>query len=256
MSKFQQNVNTSTAASFTTQQQATKALATRVTSEALASLFKDSVLRVTYFDQMTHDNAIEILVNAADTAKVPNIPRFLNYYGCKVADTNTIALFYGVDESCVVRACKYWQSELQGDGLLSLTRGEVHRASKELELELDLAYGKLDAVTYLLPPRAIAKLAFVLPGTAVAQAVLLACNIGFAVLAAKEIVLPENDTIPGTRLSPTEIAKYTAHAKVLGRYAYVTHFGDKVSQQTWERLFNYKGSYPPPHGIGTVKVSD
>ena len=169
MSKFQQNVNTSTAASFTTQQRVTQT----ATEAALARLFKDSVLRVTYFDQMTHDSAIEVLINADDLAKTPS-PRFRNYYGCKVADTNTIALFYGVSEDCVVRACKYWQSELITDGLLCLTRGEVHKASQELEI--DLAYGKLDAITYLLPPRAIVKLAFVLPGTAVAQAGWINCR--------------------------------------------------------------------------------
>jgi hypothetical protein len=250
MSKFQQKVNTSIVRNLTTVRQAK----TTATAEALASLFKDSVLRITYFDQMTHDDAAEVLLNATDTVKAVILPRFLNYYGCNVADTNTIALFYGVDELCVVRACKYWQSELITDGLLCLTRGEAHKASTELEL--NLAHGKLDAVTYLLPPRAIAKLAFVLPGTALVQAVLSACNESFTALDADSIVLPENDTIPGDRISPKQIARYTAEAKVLRRYAYVGHFGDKVSQQTWERLFNYKGSYPPPHGIGTVKVCD
>jgi hypothetical protein len=96
----------------------------------------------------------------------------------------------------------------------------------------------------------------VLPATKLVQAVISACNKSFAVLDVSDITLPGNDIISGTRLSPIEIAKYTSHAKVLRRYAYVGHFGDRVSRQTWERLFNYKGSYPPPHGIGTVKVSD
>jgi hypothetical protein len=246
MSKFQQKVNTSVVRSFTT----AKALAARVTSVALASLFNDSALRVTYFDQVKHDDAIEILAFVAIDVQ----PQLFNYYGCKVAATNTVAMFYGVDEDCVTRACKYRQTELQGDGLLSLTRGEVQRASQELKI--DLSYGKLDAVTYLLPPRAIAKLAFVLPATQVVQDVIRELDTRFELTDADAITLPENDTINGDRISPRQIARYTAQAKVLRRYAYVGHFGDRVSRQTWERLFNYKGSYPPPHGIGFVKVSD
>jgi len=222
MSNFRQKVNTSIAANLVVQQQANK----KYTAGILNRLFNDSVMRITYFDQMTHNNAAEVLMNASVVQETIILPRFINYYGCKVADTNLIALYYSVDEDCVVRACKYWQTELQTDGLLSLTRGEVHKTSKETDL--DLAYAALDTVTYLLPPpRAIAKLAFVLPATVLVQAVIRECDKWFELVEADAITLPENNIISGTRLSPMQIAKYTAQAKVLRRYAYVGHFGDR-----------------------------
>jgi len=195
MSIYSQKVNTSTVRDFTTRRQAKKSHL----ADALASLFNDSALRVTYFDQMTHDDAVEVLMSSTVETKATKFPNFLNYYGCKVADPNTIALYEGCDERCVVRACKYC-SELMTDGLLCLTRGEVMKARNELDIDLD--YAKLDAVTYLLPPRAIAKLAFVLPATVVVRAVVLGCDQSFEAVKASEITLPDNDIINGSRLSP------------------------------------------------------
>ncbi|MEG4989042.1 hypothetical protein QUB08_25300 [Microcoleus sp. BR0-C5] len=136
--------------------------------------------------------------------------------------------------------------------MLVLTRNDVRRASAEV----DLAYENIPNTTYLLPPRAIAKMALVLPAASVVQAVLRSLNDEFPMIEAATLKLPHNDIVRGTRISSAQISRYTAQAKIVGKYAYIQHFGDKVSHQTWERLLNYQGAFPPPCGIGVVKVDD
>ncbi|MEG4989041.1 hypothetical protein QUB08_25295 [Microcoleus sp. BR0-C5] len=105
MTQFSHKVNSLNAAKAT----ADKEQSSVTTAKVLNQLFIDSRLRVTYFDQITHDDAVDILCSAPtnNAGVTETIDNLLSYYGCKVATTAWVASFYGVTEEQISRACKY-----------------------------------------------------------------------------------------------------------------------------------------------------
>jgi hypothetical protein len=103
----------------------------------------------------------------------------------------------------------------------------------------------------LLPLRAVLKLALFLPASPVVQLTLK--ELFKAIDWQGMIQSFTNDIIRGTRISPSRMKAYKERAKLLNRYAFVHHFGEQTCKETWERLFAYKGEFPPPLGLGVIR---
>ncbi len=216
-------------------------------------LFNSEVARIYAFDLISHGTAADILetrpIETAGDSPPTIFDSTQQYYSQAVALPSQAALFYGVPSlvvDAVILSCK---DELREDGMLALRDNARWDAIKHLGVEPP------GSEFILLPPRAVLKLALFLPATpAVVATVDALWDYIFGQNGDKSTAEDWQRTSDrrrlrcGKRIANSKMVANQQKAKELGLLAYVHHFGNHLSGNTWVRLFAYKGEFPPPRG--------
>lgn len=155
--------------------------------------------------------------------------------------------FYGVEPKTTDRLIRYFGPQLRQDGMFWCP--ETHLA--DAEPVLGLCWIGKPSLNFLLPPRAILKLACWMPATQ-NTVWALTCIDGMARSAYEPLPHPvkmsQNYRSTKERLAPKDKFELVAEAKDKGVYAYAKHFGDWDSGVTYRRLLTYHergGQFPP-----------
>jgi len=173
--------------------------------------------------------------------------QWLHYYQAPVILPEQVDAFYGVEPKTTDRLIRYFDSQLREDGMFWCP--ETHLA--DAEPVLGLCWIGKPSLNFLLPPRAVLKLACWMPATDYVIWTLSA--IGLIAKKAYE-PLPEpmrmsqNYRAPKEQLAAKDRAVLVQEAKDKGVYAYTKHFGNWDSGVTYRRLLTHHergGQFPP-----------
>jgi hypothetical protein len=195
------------------------------------------------FDGISHSRAFSIL----DIGVKRGI-QWLHYYQAPVLLPEQCDAFYGVEPKTTDRLIRNFDSQLKVDGMFWCP--ETHLA--DAEPVLGLCWIGKPSLNFLLPPRAVLKLACWMPATDYTIWTLSAIA-----LAAKKTYQPLTAPVKMSqhyqarekrgRVSKDRVA-LIQEAKDKGIYAYIKHFGDGDSGVTYKRLlahYERGGQFPP-----------
>ena len=193
------------------------------------------------FDGICHSEAFLILDIGVKFA------HWLHYYQAPVLLPEQCDALYGVEPKTTDRLIRYFDPQLRGDGMFWCP--ETHLA--DAEPVLGLCWIGKPSLNFLLPPRAVLKLACWMPATDYTI-----WALGAISLTAKKAYEPLADTVRMSqnyrstkeRLAPKDRFELVAEAKDKGIYAYAKHFGDWNSGVTYKRLlahYSRGGQFPP-----------
>ncbi|MEG4964474.1 MULTISPECIES: hypothetical protein [unclassified Microcoleus] len=192
------------------------------------------------FDGISHTVAIQTL----NTVKSV---QWLHYYQAPVLLPEQVDAFYGVEPKTTDRLIRYFDPQLREDGMFWCP--ETHLI--DAEPVLGLCWIGKPSLNFLLPPRAVLKLACWMPAT---QVTIWALG-GVDVIANKAYEpLPEpmkmsqHYQTTKERLAPKDKNFLVREAKDKGVYAYARHFGNWDSGATYKRLLVHHergGQFPP-----------
>jgi hypothetical protein len=195
------------------------------------------------FDGISHSQAFNILDIGVKCVRA----QWLHYYQAPVLLPEQCDTFYGVEPKTTDRLIRYFDSQLRHDGMFWCP--ETHLA--DAEPVLGLCWIGKPSLNFLLPPRAVLKLACWMPATDYTIWTLSAIG-----LTASKTYQPLPDPVRMSqnyrsvkeRLAPKDKFELVAEAKDKGVYAYAKHFGDWDSGVTWRRLLTHYergGQFPP-----------
>ena len=181
------------------------------------------------FDGISHSTAF----NALDIG-VKSV-QWLHYYQAPVLLPEQCDALYGVEPKTTDRLIRYFDSQLRQDGMFWCP--ETHLA--DAEPVLGLCWIGKPSLNFLLPPRAVLKLACWMPATQNTIRALWAVE-----RIAKKYCEPLPDPVRMTqhyrvverRTAPKDRAVLIQVAKHKGIYAYAKHFGNWDSGVTYQRL--------------------
>jgi hypothetical protein len=206
--------------------------------DALLALrwYRDAV-----FDGISHSVAFGALDIGVKSAQ------WLHYYQAPVLLPEQCDTFYGVEPKTTDRLIRYFDPQLRQDGMFWCP--ETHLADAEPVLEL-CWIGK-PSLNFLLPPRAVLKLACWMPATDYTIWTLSA--IGSIAEKAYEplpdpVKMTQHHRSVKDRLASKDRVELVAEAKDKGIYAYTKHFGNWDSGVTYRRLLTHHergGQFPP-----------
>ena len=193
------------------------------------------------FDGISHSQALAMLDIGVKCAQ------WLHYYQAPVLLPEQCDAFYGVEPKTTDRLIRYFDPQLRQDGMFWCP--ETHLA--DAEPILGLCWTGKPSLNFLLPPRAVLKLACWMPATDYTI-----WTLGALGLAAKKAYqpLPEPAKVSMSyqavknRLAPKNRFELVAQAKEKGIYAYTKHFGNWDSGVAWKRLLTHHergGQFPP-----------
>jgi hypothetical protein len=231
------------------------------------SLFNLQLARIYAFDLISHGTAADILETRPIETAGDSPPAIFDgtrqYYSQAVVLPHQAAAFYGVPETAINAVIVSNKDELREDGMLALQGNAYWDAVKHLGVRPP------GSEFILLPPRAVLKLALFLPATPAVVATVDALWDFILGLGGDKSTAEDWQRTSdrrrlrcGKRIANSKMVANQQKAKELGLLAYVHHFGHHLSGNTWTRLFDYKGEFPPPRGdlwvsrIATVKKSD
>jgi len=192
------------------------------------------------FDGISHNQAAEILYPIKPT-------QWLHYYRSLVQLPEHCDAFYGVEPKTTDRLIRYFDSQLRQDGMFWCP--ETHLA--DAEPVLGLCWIGKPSLNFLLPPRAVLKLACWMPATN---------NTIWALDAIERVTKKAYQPLPDPvkmtqnfralerRLAAKNRAVLVQEAQDKGIYAYAKHFGDWDSGVTYKRLLAHHergGQFPP-----------
>jgi hypothetical protein len=193
------------------------------------------------FDGISHSQAFNVLDIGIKSVQ------WLYYYQAPVLLPEQCDNFYGVEPKTTDRLIRNFDPQLRQDGMFWCP--ETHLA--DAEPVLGLCWIGKPSLNFLLPPRAVLKLACWMPAT---QATIGALN-GVDTIASKAyeplpdlLRMTQNYRSTKERLAPKDRVELVAEAKNKGIYAYTKHFGDWYAGVTYKRLLtNYErgGQFPP-----------
>jgi hypothetical protein len=200
--------------------------------------FRDAV-----FDGISHSQAFNVLY--IDVKSV----QWLHYYQAPVLLPEQCDALYGVEPKTTDRLIRNFDSQLRQDGMFWCP--ETHLA--DAEPVLGLCWIGKPSLNFLLPPRAVLKLACWMPAT---QATICALEWPQYDRFQKKAYQPLPDPVRMTqnyrstkeRLAPKDRFELVAETKDKGVYAYAKHFGDWNSGVTYKRLLEHYergGQFPP-----------
>ena len=193
------------------------------------------------FNGISHSQAFNALDIGVQSAQ------WLHYYQAPVLLPEQCDVLYGVEPKTTDRLIRYFDPQLRQDGMFWCP--ETHLA--DAEPVLGLCWIGKPSLNFLLPPRAVLKLACWMPATGYTIRTLNA--IGIAASKAYEPLLDpvrmsQNYRSTKERLAPKDKLELVAKAKDEGVYAYAKHFGDWNSGVTYRRLlihYERGGQFPP-----------
>ena len=173
--------------------------------------------------------------------------QWLHYYQAPVLLPEQCDALYGVEPKTTDRLIRYFDSQLRQDGMFWCP--ETHLA--DAEPILGLCWIGKPSLNFLLPPRAVLKLACWMPAT---QATIGALG-GIDVIAyepcnplPEPVKMSQNYRSTKERLAPKDRFELVAEAKDKGVYAFAKHFGNWDSGVTYKRLLTHHkrgGQFPP-----------
>lgn len=155
--------------------------------------------------------------------------------------------FYGVEPKTTDSLIRYFDSQLREDGMFWYP--ETHLP--DAEEVLSLCWIGRPSLNFLLPPRAVLKLACFMPATNATVRALMGVD---AIGKKAYEPLPDKTKISqhyrSTKegLAPKDRSLLTQEAKNKGIYAYTKNFGDWNSGVTYKRLLTHYergGQFPP-----------
>jgi len=193
------------------------------------------------FDGISHSQAFNVLDIGVRSAQ------WLHYYQAPVLLPEQCDAFYGVEPKTTDRLIRYFDPQLRQDGMFWCP--ETHLA--DAEPVLGLCWIGKPSLNFLLPPRAVLKLACWMPATQITMRVL--SRIGTFARSGYEpllnpVKMSQNYRAVKDRLAPKDKLELVAEAKDKGVYAYAKDFGDWNSGVTYKRLLTHHergGQFPP-----------
>ena len=194
------------------------------------------------FDGISHSQAFNVLDIGVKCAQ------WLHYYQTLVLLPEQVDAFYGVEPKTTDRLIRNFDPQLRQDGMFWCP--ETHLV--DAEPVLGLCWTGKPSLNFLLPPRAVLKLACWMPATDYTIWTLSA--IGLAARKAYQ-PLPDSVRMSQNYRSPEKRgrvfknrAELIQEAKDKGVYAYTKHFGNWDSGVTYKRLLTHYergGQFPP-----------
>lgn len=193
------------------------------------------------FDGISHSQAFNVLDIGVKSVQ------WLHYYQALVLLPEQCDALYGVEPKTTDRLIRNFDSQLRQDGMFWCP--ETHLA--DAEPVLGLCWIGKPSLNFLLPPRAVLKLACWMPATQVTIQALsildLATNKPYQPLP-DPVKMSQNYRAVKNRLAPKDRFELIAEVKDKGVYAYAKHFGDWDSGVTYRRLLTHHergGQFPP-----------
>jgi hypothetical protein len=194
------------------------------------------------FDGISHSQAFDVLDIGVKSVQ------WLHYYQAPVLLPEQCDTLYGVEPKTTDRLIRYFDPQLRQDGMFWCP--ETHLI--DAEPVLGLCWIGKPSLNFLLPPRAVLKLACWMPAT---QPTI------WTLMALKEIAAKAYQPLPDVvRMSQhykapekrgrafKDRAAFIYEAKDKGIYAYTKHFGNWDSGVTYKRLlahYERDGQFPP-----------
>ena len=192
------------------------------------------------FDGISHAVALQVLTVCRST-------HWLHYYQAPVLLPEQCDVLYGVEPRTTDRLIRNFEPQLSTDGLFACPETFVQHS----EPVLGICWIGKPHLNYLLPPRAVLKLACWMPAT---QATIWALG-GIDAIANKAyeplpetVRMSQHYRIVERRTAPKDKSVMVAEAQEKGLYAYAKHFGDLKSGITYKRLLTHYergGQFPP-----------
>lgn len=193
------------------------------------------------FDGISHPQAFDVLDIGVKTVQ------WLHYYQAPVLLPEQCDALYGVEPKTTDRLIRYFDSQLRQDGMFWCP--ETHLA--DAEPILGLCWTGKPSLNFLLPPRAVLKLACWMPATASTMLALGAID-RIAKKAYEPLPYPvkmnQHYRAVEKRLTSKDKTVLIQVAKHKGIYAYTKHFGNWDSGVTYQRLLVHGkrgGQFPP-----------
>jgi len=194
------------------------------------------------FDGISHSQAFSVF-----DIGIKSI-RWLDYYQSLVLLPEQCDVLYGVEPKTTDRLIRNFDSQLRQDGMFWCP--ETHLT--DAEPVLGLCWIGKPSLNFLLPPRAVLKLACWMPAT---RATIWALECLNTVASKAYQPLPDPVRMTQHYQAPEkrgrvfkDKAVLIQEAKDQGIYAYTKHFGDWDSGVTWKRLLTHYergGQFPP-----------
>ncbi|MEG4204210.1 hypothetical protein QUA20_09800 [Microcoleus sp. Pol7_A1] len=192
------------------------------------------------FDGISHNVAIQTL-NTLKSAQ------WLHYYRAPVMLPEQVDAFYGVESKTTDRLIRNFEGQLTGDGLFACPETFIEYS----EPVLGICWIGKPHLNYLLPPRAVLKLACWMPATDYTiwtlSAIGIAASKAYEPLA-EPVRMTQHYQAVERRTAPKDRLAMVAEAQKKGLYAYAKHFGDIKSGITYKRLLTHAergGQFPP-----------
>jgi hypothetical protein len=193
------------------------------------------------FDDISHSQAFSALDIGGKRAQ------WLHYYQAPVLLPEQCDVFYGVEAATTDRLIRYFDPQLRQDGMFWCP--ETHLV--DAEPILGLCWIGKPSLNFLLPPRAVLKLACWMPATDYTIWALERLNA-----ITSKVYQPLPDLVKMSqhyrqverRIASKDKAALIQEAKDKGVYAYAKHFGDWDSGITYKRLLTHyeRGAQFPP----------
>ncbi|MEG4583059.1 hypothetical protein QUA71_26110 [Microcoleus sp. MON1_C5] len=197
--------------------------------------------RESLFDGIDHNEAFLSLWMVKEK-------KWLQYYQASILLPEQCDSLYGVPERTTDRLIRYFGNELKGDGMTLCPE----TFAVEAEETLGLCWMGKPSTNFLLPPRAVLKLACFMPAT---QNVVLALSIigqaadaEYAPLSPEIRISQHSRSVKERLVHNKDKAGMKQQAREQGIYLYAKHFGDLDSAITWKRLLTHYergGQFPP-----------
>ena len=193
------------------------------------------------FGGISHSQAFGVLDIGVKSAQ------WLHYYQAPVLLPEQVDNLYGVEPKTTDRLIRNFEAQLTGDGLFACPETFIEYS----EPILGICWIGKPHLNYLLPPRAVLKLACWMPAT---QATIWALG-GIDAVASKAyeplpdpVKMSQHYQVVERRTAPKEKLAMVQEVQELGLYAYAKHFGDLKSGITYKRLLTHHergGQFPP-----------
>ena len=194
------------------------------------------------FDGICHSQAFSALDIGVKAVQ------WLHYYQVSVILPEQVDAFYGVEPKTTDRLIRYFDSQLRSDGMFWCP--ETHLT--DAEPVLGLCWIGKPSLNFLLPPRAVLKLACWMPATQATMRVL--SRIGTFARSGYESLPDPVKMTQHYRAVEKRGRVFKSRetlireAKHKGIYAYTKHFGNWDSGVTYQRLLTHYergGQFPP-----------
>jgi hypothetical protein len=193
------------------------------------------------FDGISHLQAFSVF-------NLGGLPaHWLHYYQVPVLLPEQCDALYGVEPKTTDRLIRYFDPQLRQDGMFWCP--ETHLA--DAEPILGLCWIGKPSLNFLLPPRAVLKLACWMPAAQATIWVLkhlyLTTHSTYKPLADPVRITQHHRSVKN-RLASKDRVELIAEAKSKGVYAYTKHFGNWDSGVTYRRLLTHYergGQFPP-----------
>ncbi|MEG4294748.1 hypothetical protein Q5692_39325 [Microcoleus sp. C2C3] len=193
------------------------------------------------FDGISHSAAFDALDIGVKSVQ------WLHYYQAPVLLPEQCDALYGVEPKTTDRLIRNFEAQLTGDGLFACPETFVQHS----EPVLGLCWIGKPHLNYLLPPRAVLKLACWMPATNKTNRTLrwldAIASKAYEPLSEPARMTQHYQAVERRTASKDRLAM-VAEAQEKGIYAYAKHFGDLKSGITWKRLLTHHergGQFPP-----------